>query len=77
NQLSDRGLIKCRQALLGSREVLDPPPLITGKTLQEAGLKPGPNFKHWIQAVRDRQLDGELHDQAAALEFIRQLAANP
>ena len=49
--------------------VIDPPPLITGDDLKSLGLKPGPEFKTLLDAIRDAQLNGEIttHEQALAL----------
>lgn len=58
-----------------SKEVLHPPPLITGDDLIALGLNPGPRFKTILKDVEDRQLEGELKDKAAALEHVRKLLA--
>lgn len=50
---------------------LDPPPLLVGADLIEAGLPPGPNFKAILEEARARQLDGLLHDSAAALHWLK------
>ncbi len=57
----------CRERLAWPREQLDPPPLVTGDDLRAAGLRPGPAFKHILQAVRDAQLDGEIHTKEEAI----------
>jgi tRNA nucleotidyltransferase (CCA-adding enzyme) len=68
---SDRsGIELCQQALGRPSEQLDPPPLITGETLREAGHRPGPNFRLWLQSVRDAQLDGEISSTAEALAML-------
>jgi poly(A) polymerase len=48
---------------------LDPLPLLTGHDLAELGLKPGPQFKVLLDAVREAQLEGTVRtkDQALAL----------
>jgi tRNA nucleotidyltransferase/poly(A) polymerase len=50
-----------------SRDVLDPPPLITGDDLRKAGHRPGPAFKGVLERIRDGQLDGELNSFEEAL----------
>jgi poly(A) polymerase len=55
-----------------SAEDLNPPPLVTGDDLIALGLKPGPQFKQLLEEVRDAQLNGELADRDAALEWVRQ-----
>jgi poly(A) polymerase len=57
----------CRERLAWPRERLDPPPLATGDDLRAAGLRPGPAFKHILQAVRDSQLDEEIHTKEGAI----------
>jgi len=57
----------CREQLARPREELDPPPLLTGDDLQAIGLRPGPMFKHILQAVRDAQLDGQIRTTEEAL----------
>ncbi len=52
-------------------KVLNPPPLVTGNDLIALGLKPGPRFKQLLDEVRDAQLNGELADRSAALEWVR------
>jgi hypothetical protein len=50
---------------------LDPPSLLTGNDLKEAGLRPSPEFRRLLQKIRSLQLDGELSSKAEALEWIR------
>jgi poly(A) polymerase len=65
----------CEQVLRDTpREVLDPPPLITGNDLKALGLKPGPEFKRLLDAVREAQLDGELRTREDALARVRALS---
>ncbi len=52
-------------------EQLDPPPLLTGDDLKLAGIPPGPHYARILAAVRQKQLDGELGDADAALEWAR------
>ena len=52
------------------RAVLDPPPLLTGRDLIDAGLTPGPHFGGLLARVRAAQLDGEVTDRAGALGLI-------
>jgi tRNA nucleotidyltransferase/poly(A) polymerase len=65
------GLVVCRQRLAWPREQLDPPPLLDGNDLRGLGLKPGPEFARLLAGVRAAQLDGELGDREAALEWVR------
>ncbi|MEK6258161.1 MAG: CCA tRNA nucleotidyltransferase [Planctomycetota bacterium] len=51
------------------QSIIDPPPLMTGDDLKSLGLKPGPEFRTLLDAVRDAQLNGEIatHEQALVL----------
>jgi poly(A) polymerase len=66
----------CEQLLRQwTKDDLDPPPLITGDDLIQAGYKPGPLFKRILDAVREAQLDGTIHTKEEASEVVRRLAA--
>jgi len=52
-------------------EEVRPRPLITGNDLISAGYTPGPFFKEILTAVEDAQLEGQLRDRAAAMDFVR------
>lgn len=60
----------CRSRLAEPRDVLDPPPLLTGDDLRAHGIPPGPLYKTLLQHVRAAQLDGELHTKAEALARV-------
>jgi poly(A) polymerase len=65
----------CRRELASLKpEEINPPPLVTGDDLTGAGLTPGPQFKVWLERLRDRQLNGEIASKSAALELVRQWA---
>jgi tRNA nucleotidyltransferase/poly(A) polymerase len=70
------GLVVCRQRLAWPREQLDPPPLLDGNDLRGLGLKPGPEFARLLAGVRAAQLDGELGEREAALEWVRGKSGN-
>lgn len=61
----------CRSKLALPREVLDPPPLVTGADLKALGLPPGPQFKPLLENVRDKQLEGQVTSKEDALAYIR------
>lgn len=63
----------CQRALELPQEQLDPPPLVTGDDLVQQGIRPGPQFKGLLQAVRDAQLDGQIHDHAEAIALVHRL----
>ena len=52
-------------------EEVRPRPLLTGDDLIAAGYRPGPHFTQILLEVEDAQLEGQLRDRAAALEFVR------
>jgi poly(A) polymerase len=55
------------------RDVLDPPPLLTGDDLTAAGYTPGPEYKGWLDHVRAAQLNGEVATKADALALVARL----
>ncbi|MFO0802115.1 MAG: CCA tRNA nucleotidyltransferase [Gemmataceae bacterium] len=55
-----------------SRELLDPPPLVTGEDLIAMGMKPGPAFKRLLDAVRAAQLDERIHSKEDGLRLVRE-----
>ena len=65
------GIKYCRERLQWPTERLNPAPLLVGKDLIDIDLKPSPTFKSLLQTVRNKQLDGELHSQKEAIEFIQ------
>ncbi len=54
---------------------IDPAPLLTGDDLRRHGLKPGPQFKGWLDAARDAQLENRVTTREQALEFVDRLQA--
>ena len=56
------------------RNILDPPPMISGDDLIKAGFRPGPQFKDILDRVRDAQLDLQITTSAQAMEMASQLA---
>ncbi|MCO8123658.1 CCA tRNA nucleotidyltransferase [Stieleria sp. TO1_6] len=71
---SSSGIDLCRDALNWPAQRLNPTPLVDGQSLQQAGYRPGPKFRHWIQAIRDAQLDGQISTVDEAFERIEELA---
>ncbi len=55
-----------------SREPLIPSPLITGRDLIEAGLRPGPLFTQILDAIQVEQLEGRLRTREEAMIHFRQ-----
>ncbi len=50
-----------------------PAPLLTGRDLIEAGLRPGPAFKQLLQTVEDAQLEGVITTHHEALALLHSL----
>jgi len=60
-----------------SNEPLIPPPLITGRDLIAAGLKPGPHFKKLLDSAQALQLEGGLKTREDALAWLKEELARP
>ncbi len=54
-------------------ELLDPPRLIDGLSLQALGMVPGPMFSEVLQRIRELQLDGKIDSIEAAMDAVRKL----
>ncbi|HTU22561.1 MAG TPA: CCA tRNA nucleotidyltransferase [Gemmataceae bacterium] len=64
----------CEQLLRQwSKDDLNPPPLLTGDDLIQAGYEPGPLFKKLLDAVREAQLDGTIHTPEEAWTMVDRL----
>lgn len=71
---SDTGHVAwCRSLLTQPREVLDPPPLLTGDDLLRHGIRPGPVYRVLLERIREAQLDGEVRSREEALELADRL----
>jgi poly(A) polymerase len=55
-------------------EGVAPPPFVTGDILIKMGATPGPTFKHWLDMLYDRQLEGEFATKQDAIEAARRLS---
>jgi tRNA nucleotidyltransferase/poly(A) polymerase len=63
----------CRAKLAEPREVLDPPPLLTGDDLIQHGVPTGPSYRILLRRVRDAQLDRQIQTKADALALVDRL----
>jgi poly(A) polymerase len=63
----------CRQRLALPREVLDPPPLVTGDDLIAQGVPRGKEYPALLEAVRDAQLEGRISTREEALRLVDEL----
>ncbi len=62
----------CRRKMAELKhEEIHPPPLVTGKDLIALGLEPGPMFHEILDRVKEAQLEGELRDRQAALDWVK------
>lgn len=62
----------CEQFLATTpRDVLDPPPLLTGDDLVRRGMKPGPKFRDLLERVRDAQLELRISTPEEAWELVQ------
>jgi poly(A) polymerase len=62
----------CRDYLARTpREILDPPPYVTGDDLIAMGFPPGPKFKSVLTSIRDAQLNLELTSREEALARVK------
>jgi poly(A) polymerase len=62
----------CRQKMAELKhEEIHPPPLVTGADLIALGLEPGPVFHVILDRVKEAQLEGELRDRQAALDWVK------
>jgi len=58
-------------------EELNPPPVLTGEDLIAMGMKPGPDFKRLLDAVREAQLEGRTPTKEQAHALVKQLLVAP
>jgi tRNA nucleotidyltransferase/poly(A) polymerase len=65
----------CRSLLAQPREVLDPPPLLTGDDLLAEGIPPGPQYRTFLDRLRAAQLDGAIRDKPDALALVEKWMA--
>ncbi|CAN5737958.1 CCA tRNA nucleotidyltransferase [soil metagenome] len=54
---------------------INPPPLVTGHDLQRHGLRPGPQFKQWLERLYEAQLDRIVQSKREALDWLDQQIA--
>ncbi len=73
--LSSNGNLENHQYVLEKREAfsqqpLIPKPLLTGRHVMDRGVKPGPEMGRILKECQDLQLEGELDNEEAALEWL-------
>ena len=55
------------------REVLNPPPLISGNDLIDLGIKSGPQFKKLLTQIQDAQLEEQIETRQEAFVLLSQI----
>ena len=55
---------------------INPPPLLSGHDLARHGLKPGPRFKQYLEAVYEAQLERQVQSKKDALEWLDRYEAS-
>lgn len=60
-----------KRALEFAAEELKPKALLTGRDLIDQGFRPGPIFSKILNAAYTAQLEGELNDREAALDWVK------
>lgn len=58
-------------------EPIVPPPLLRGRDLLDLGWKPGPRLGQILNAVQERQLDGELSSRDDAVQWVEREFGKP
>ena len=56
---------------------LHPPPLLTGRDLQDLGLPPGPLYTRLLTGIETAQLNGELRSRQDTLDWLKAHATVP
>jgi tRNA nucleotidyltransferase/poly(A) polymerase len=64
----------CHEVLARPRGSWDPPPLVGGDELKQAGIPPGSIYRQLLNAVRDAQLLGQIHSPDEAIALAQRLA---
>jgi len=57
--------------LLKEKEIVHPPPLITGHDVMALGYSPGPKVGQILKFIREKQVDGEVKNREEALEILK------
>jgi tRNA nucleotidyltransferase/poly(A) polymerase len=58
-------------------EQVHPPRLLTGDDLKQMGYAPGPLFSEILHSLEDAQLEGQVQDKEAAVEFVSRRFRHP
>ncbi|MBL8694865.1 MAG: CCA tRNA nucleotidyltransferase [Planctomycetes bacterium] len=68
----DLAVAELAERMLAERAAAPPPmrTLLSGDDLQRLGYRPGPQFRHMLEALRDEQLEGRVATTADAEAFV-------
>jgi tRNA nucleotidyltransferase (CCA-adding enzyme) len=69
----EAGIRKAVDAATWPAERLNPPPLLTGDDLRQAGISAGPQYRILLQSVRDEQLNGRIQNADQAWQVVNRL----
>jgi poly(A) polymerase len=54
------------------KDIVHPPPLITGHDVMALGYLPGPRVGHILSYIRQKQVEGEIKNREGALKVLRE-----
>lgn len=63
--------------LLREKEILHPPPLLTGYDVLSLGYLPGPRVGEILRFIRDKQIEGEITTREEALNLLKEKFSLP
>ncbi len=58
--------------LFNEKDIVHPPPLITGHDVMALGYPPGPRVGHILGMIRQKQVEGEIKNREEALRVLRE-----
>ncbi len=58
--------------LFSQKEILHPPPLVTGHDVMALGYSPGPRVGQILSLIRQKQVEGEIKTREEALCVLRE-----
>jgi tRNA nucleotidyltransferase/poly(A) polymerase len=73
-QIDDMVENHCLQVLefFKDKDIVHPPPLITGHDVMALGYLPGPRVGQILNLLRQKQVEGEIKNREEALKFIQE-----
>jgi poly(A) polymerase len=58
--------------LFQEKDIVHPPPLITGHDVMALGYSSGPKVGQILNFIRQKQVEGEIRNREEALELLRE-----